>query len=81
MEEELRTVTEEAGKPPTLTLAPGANPAPLITIKVPPEVAPELGRVAVMAVTAGPIDSGRIVASFFKAPGADCRYNSGESTI
>jgi len=39
----LTTTTEVAGAPPSVTVAPGRNPVPVIVIGVPPAVEPDCG--------------------------------------
>jgi hypothetical protein len=50
---ELTTLTDVAGDPPTLTVAPDWKFVPLIVTLVPPLVEPELGEI-VLIVGAGP---------------------------
>ena len=69
----LVTLTLVAATPPKLTLAPAANPLPLMVTSVPPAVVPEFGDIA---LTVGDVEGevpvfGRMVVSFFSAPGED----------
>ena len=69
----LLTATPVAAVPPIVTVAPLTKFVPVIVTEVPPAVVPELG---VMLLTFGaglpppPPLFGRIVVSFFNAPGA-----------
>ena len=67
----LATLTLVAEIPPRLTIAPLTKLAPLMVTDVPPAVGPELGETAlrVGAGEGGAPVFGRIVVSFFKAPG------------
>ena len=69
----LTTETLVAAFPPTETVALARKPVPVMVIEVPPNVDPELG-LTLLTTGAGlvppPLDFGRMVESFFKAPGA-----------
>ena len=79
----LTTATFEAGVPPSETLAPGKKPVPETVMEVPPVVGPEAGEID-DTVGAGfelPLDLGRIVVSFFAAPGAAFKNVCEDRTI
>lgn len=79
----LTTVTLEAAAPPSETVAPGIKLLPVTVIEVPPELGPEVGEID---DTAGagfelPLDLGRMVPSFFAAPGAAFKNVCEDRTI
>lgn len=65
------TLIFEAGAPPTVTVAPDRKFVPDIVTDVPPAVPPLFGAIDVIVGVPldPPLDSGRIVESFFKPPG------------
>ena len=67
----LAILTLVAEVPPKLTVAPPAKLLPLMVTAVPPTVLPEFGETAlrVGAGCGGPPVFGRMVVSFFNAPG------------
>jgi hypothetical protein len=81
----LTTVTFVARLESNLTVAPALKFVPVIATDVPPAVGPEFGDndVSVGGCGAGvpPPDAGKIVLSFFKAPGAVNKYADGDNTI
>ena len=66
------TLTFVAAVPPTVTVAPSTKFVPVIVTDVPPAVVPVFGEtdVTVGAPLPPPPDFGKIVVSFFSAPGA-----------
>ena len=68
----LITLTFVAATPPKLTVAPAAKFAPLMVVDVPPAVVPVFGEmVLIEGGGAPPPCFGKIVLSFFNAPGAE----------
>ena len=79
----LTTATLAAAVPPSETVAPGIKLLPEMVIEVPPEVGPEVGEID-DTVGAGfelPLDLGKMVPSFFDAPGAAFKNVCEDRTI
>jgi hypothetical protein len=84
----LTTVTAVAAAPPIVTVAPAAKFVPVIATEVPPLVGPAFGEIALTVGAAPeggggapPLDFGRIVVSFFNAPGELVRNRFDDRTI
>ena len=82
----LTMLTFVAALPPKVMVAPDEKFVPVMFTDVPPAVVPELGETDVTVGGCcggggGLPDSGRIVVSFFSAPGELCKYVSGDNTI
>ena len=82
----LTTLTFVAALPPNVIVAPEEKFVPVMLTDVPPAVVPELGETDVTVGGCccgggGPPDSGKMVVSFFSAPGELCKYVNGDNTI
>ena len=81
----LTTLTFVAKVESNLTVALGLKFVPVIVTEVPPAVGPEFGETDVKVGGCGvgepPPEAGKIVLSFFNAPGEVNKYVDGDSTI
>ena len=81
----LATLTFVARVVSNLTVAPALKFVPVIVTEVPPAVGPEFGETDVKVGGCGvgvpPPEAGKIVLSFFNAPGEVNKYVDGDSTI